>query len=350
MKKLFLFILVTSLLLLTACNQSNSEKAESDDTTDGPTTIITTLYPLQYFAERIGGKSVKVDTLLPAGSDAHTFEPTSKDMVNVAESDLFIYNGLGMEPYAEKISNSLENENTVMLEASKGVDVISSEHHEEEAHGEDSHHSDENSHEEEEHGDEHEEGTHEDHEEEEHGHEEEHHHGDKDPHVWLDPERAIQLAGNIRDELIELNPEQKDTFNQNYEKLKQDLENIDEDFETVVQSSEHPEILVSHAAYGYWEDAYGIEQLPIAGLSPTDEPSQKELKELIETAKEHDIHYVIFEQNVTTRIAEIIQKEINAEPLKIHNLSVLTEEDIANKEDYLTLMKKNIETIKQAIQ
>jgi zinc transport system substrate-binding protein len=117
----------------------------------------------------------------------------------------------------------------------------------------------------------------------------------------------------------------------------------------LVQESDHPEILVSHAAYGYWEDAYGIEQLAVAGLSPTEEPSQKELKEIIETAKEHSIQYVIFEQNVTTQVAEIIQKEINAKPLKVHNLSVLTESDIANNEDYLSLMRKNLKTLDQAM-
>ncbi|MCA1063823.1 zinc ABC transporter substrate-binding protein [Rossellomorea sp. AcN35-11] len=335
MKKLCLLIAVPSLLLLSACSGSSpSGTSDSKDSAHEPIIIQTTLYPLQYFAERIGGKSVKVDSLLPAGSDAHTFDITSKDMVEIANSDLFIYNGLGMEPYAEKISESLEGEDTVMLEASTGIDVISSDHHEESDHT-----------------DEHDESSSEDHGEEEgHDQEEEHHHGDLDPHVWLDPERAVKLAGNIRDALVELRPEMKDTFNQQYEGLKQDLETLDEDFKAVVKNSEHPEILVSHAAYGYWEDKYGIEQLPIAGLSPTEEPSQKELKELIETARDHEIHYVIFEQNVTTKIAEIIQKEINAKPLKMHNLSVLTEEDIANEENYLTIMEKNMETLKQAIQ
>ena len=78
-------------------------------------------------------------------------------------------------------------------------------------------------------------------------------------------------------------------------------------------------------------------------------PSQKELKELIETAKKHHIHYVIFEQNVTSRLGKIIQKEMKAEPLTLHNLSVLTDEDIEQDEDYLSLMKQNIETLKQAI-
>lgn len=335
-KHLFISIVLFLSMFLSACNQVNKTTGNSASQSEGEESIsiMTSLYPLQYFAERIGGDLVKVESLLPPGSDAHTFEPTSKDMISIAESDLFIYNGLGMESYAEKITKSLENEDTIMVEATKGVDVIASSHdHSEEGHhegGEDAH--------EEEH-----------HEESDAGHEEEHHHGDYDPHVWLDPNRAIGLAENIRDALIDLQPQHKDAFNQNFDELIKDLESIDNAFTSLAQESDHPEILVSHAAYGYWEDAYGIEQLAVAGLSPTDEPSQKELKEIIETAKEHSIHYVIFEQNVTTRVAEIIQKEINAKPLKVHNLSVLTESDIENNENYLTLMKKNIKTLEQAM-
>ncbi|MBW3111468.1 metal ABC transporter substrate-binding protein [Bacillus sp. MCCB 382] len=338
---LFISLVLILPMFLSACNQASKTTGNNASQSEGEESIsiMTSLYPLQYFAERIGGDLVKVESLLPPGSDAHTFEPTSKDMISIAESDLFIYNGLGMESYAEKITKSLENEDTIMVEATKGVDVIANSHdHSEEGHHEEEEGANEEEHHEEEH-----------HEESDADHEEEHHHGDYDPHVWLDPTRAIGLAENIRDALIDLHPQHKDAFNQNFDELKKDLESIDTEFTSLAQESDHPEILVSHAAYGYWEDAYGIEQLAVAGLSPTDEPSQRELKEIIETAKEHSIHYVIFEQNVTTRVAEIIQKEINAKPLKVHNLSVLTESDIENNENYLTLMKKNIKTLEQAI-
>ncbi|MCA1057429.1 metal ABC transporter substrate-binding protein [Rossellomorea aquimaris] len=334
-KYLFISLVLILSMFLSACNQAKTT-GNNFDQSDGKESIniMTSLYPLQYFSERIGGDLVKVESLLPPGSDAHTFEPTSKDMISIAESDLFIYNGLGMESYAEKITKSLENEDTIMVEATKGVDVIASSHD----------HSEEGDHEEGEaaHEEEH-------HEESDADHEEEHHHGDYDPHVWLDPNRAIGLAENIRDALIDLQPEHKDAFNQNFNDLKKDLQSIDAEFKSLAQESDHPEILVSHAAYGYWEHAYGIEQLAVAGLSPTDEPSQKELKEIIETAQEHSIHYVIFEQNVTSRVAEIIQKEINAKPLHIHNLSVVTESDIKNGENYMTLMKKNLKTLDQAM-
>jgi zinc transport system substrate-binding protein len=335
MKKLFISLVLIVSMFLSACNQTKTTgNSDSQSDAEDPISIMTSLYPLQYFAERIGGDMVEVESLLPPGSDAHTFEPTSKDMISIAESDLFIYNGLGMESYAEKITESLENEDTIMVEATKGVDVIASSHD----HSEEGHHEEGEAAHEEEH-----------HEEDDADHAGEHHHGDYDPHVWLDPNRAIGLAGNIRDALIDLHPEHKDEFTQNFNQLKEDLESIDTEFTSLAQESDHPEILVSHAAYGYWEDAYGIEQLAVAGLSPTDEPSQKELKEIIETAKEHSIQYVIFEQNVTTRVAEIIQKEINAKPLKVHNLSVLTEADIKNDENYLTLMKKNLKTLDKAM-
>ncbi|MGM0854640.1 MAG: metal ABC transporter solute-binding protein, Zn/Mn family [Bacillota bacterium] len=348
MKKLIVLAIISSLVTLTACNVSNPGSSE-----EKPLSIITSIYPLQYFTERIGGEHVKVNTLLPPGSDAHTFEPTSKDMMSIAESNLFIYNGLGMESYSSKITKALKNEETIMLEATKGADVISSSHHHEEqsdnAHETETHdeeaqgeHSDSSL----------EEETHEEHSndsQEEEAHDE-HDHGDYDPHVWLDPSRANHLAANIRDALVELRPEEKETFQRNYKALQKDLDDLHHEFEEAVSGKDHPEILVSHAAYGYWEDSYGIEQLAVSGLSPTDEPSQKELKDMIETAKEHQIKYVIFEQNVTPRIAKIVQNEIKAEPLKVHNLSVLTDEDIEENKDYLSLMKENIQTIKKALE
>ncbi|MBM7587037.1 zinc transport system substrate-binding protein [Bacillus pakistanensis] len=361
-----IFVLST---FLAACG-SNTEEANSEKSKNNENeklTIYTTLYPLKDFAEKIGGNKVEVKTLIPAGGDAHTFEPTTKDLIAVAEADAFIYNGLGMEPYAEKIKKAVDSEKTLMLEASKGIDVISGAHehtHNEESHSEAQHnHDDKSTHSEEEHSHE-ESSTHSEedhnhdekgtHSEKEHSHEEEHDHhhdhGDNDPHVWLDPYKSITLAENIKNALIELSPDDKKTFNKNFEELNTNLEKLDHEFHKLVEGKENPEIVVSHAAYGYWEQSFGIQQIPVTGLSPTDEPSQKELQEIIEIAKEHKIKYILFEQNVTPKVAEVIRKEINADPLRLHNLSVLTEEDIKNEEDYFSLMRQNIETLEKALE
>src|SRR5690625_7139393 len=90
--------------------------------------IYTTLYPLEFLTEAIGGEYVKAESILPAGSDAHSFEPTSRMMVEIAEADLFIYNDDVSETYAVKIKEALSDENVAYLEASAGLDRISYHH------------------------------------------------------------------------------------------------------------------------------------------------------------------------------------------------------------------------------
>ncbi|WLR49931.1 zinc ABC transporter substrate-binding protein [Bacillus tianshenii] len=335
---IFVLILLLGSILSGCSGQQTDEAVQADDEQGKEKlTIYTTLFPLQDFAQKIGGEHVEVDSLIPAGADAHTYEPTTKMMMKLAEADLFIYNGAGMESYAESMAESLQAENVKILEASKEIDLkehVHADGHEEDAHSEDEAHT------EDEHG--HEEDTH---SEDEHGHE----HGDKDPHVWLDPTLAIQLAENIKEELVSLKPEEEKAFNQNFEQLKTDLQALDHDFHDVVESAKNPKILVSHAAYGYWEQAYGLEQISIAGLSPSNEPSQKELEKIIHIAEENQIKYVIFEQNVKPKVADIIKNELNADTLQLHNLSVRTEEEVKTDEDYFSLMKQNIETLKTAL-
>src|SRR5699024_11980343 len=102
------------------------------------------------------------------------------------------------------------------------------------------------------------------------------------------------------------------------------------------------------AAYGYWESAYGIEQIAISGISSSDEPSQKELTKIAEIAKENDLQNVVFEKNNSNKVASIIQEDIGADKLEINNLEVLSDEDIENNEDYHTLMYNIFEDIDQA--
>ncbi|NAP00161.1 adhesin [Halomonas sp. MG34] len=358
--------LLFSLLFIAACNsESENTSAENNDGSDNPLKIYTTLYPLEDFTKKIGGEFVEVESIMPLGADAHTFEPTSKQMVDIAGADAFIYNGMGMESYAESMSSALEGENVALIEAAEGIETV--EHSHEHDHESEDATTEEHDHEDEdatteEHDHEGEDATTEEHDHEseeatteEHDHEGEdathdHDHGDMDPHVWLDPIRAIALAENIKDQLVELKPEEEETFEANFETLKADLENLDAEFHTLIESKENPEMIVSHAAYGYWEENYGVAQIPISGLSSSEEPSQKELTEVISVAKEKDLKYVIFEQNVTTKVADVIRNEIGAEPLQLHNLSVLTEEDAENEEDYFSLMKKNLETLNKALQ
>ncbi|AEH46730.1 metal ABC transporter substrate-binding protein [Parageobacillus thermoglucosidasius] len=315
-KSFILSLLLVISAFLYGCNaEKNHEQTEK---AKDVLTIYTTVYPLEDFTKKIGGDYVNVQSIYPPGVEAHTFEPTTKTMKQLADADAFIYIGQGMESFADKIKETLKNEQVHFLAATEGIELLDSAH-EEHAH--------------------------------EHEHEQEHeHHGDKDPHVWLDPARSIAIAEHIRDLLIELKPEKKETFTKNFEALKAKLEHLDQQFQTVVKSAPKKEILVAHAAYGYWEDRYGIKQLSVSGLSPTNEPSQKELAEIVKIAKQHHIKYVIFEQNTTSKITEIVKNEIGADSLRLHNLESLTSEDKKANKDYFTLMEENIRVLQKALQ
>lgn len=314
----FWFITMMSIVGCSSNTASNGEKAENSK--EDQLIIYTTIFPLQYFTKKIGGDHVLVESVFPPNADAHTYEPTTKQMVKMAEADLFIYTGIGLEGFAEKAHESLETENVKVIKAGDGIELIKSKDEDEHADKHEDEHTDEHT-----------------------------HHDDLDPHVWLDPVLAVQLAENIKNALVELKPEAKKDFEENFEQLKEQLNDLDQQFKDVVQNAERSEIVVSHAAYGYWENRYGIQQIYISGLSPTSEPSQKELAEIIEFAKKHNIKYVIFEQNVSNNIANIVQSELGAEALTLHNLESITEEEMKNGEDYFSLMKQNLETLKKAL-
>jgi zinc transport system substrate-binding protein len=343
---LALFIILGTVLSGCGAKKENVNKETQNNSTASETLkIYTTIYPLEDFTKKIGGEHVEVVSVYPPGVDAHTFEPTAKTMVDIANSDAFIYSGAGVEGFVDAAIESLKKEQVKIVKGSENIDLLSLSEHAHESEDAHSDHEGEDGHEGE---DSHEgEDAHSDHEGEDT--QSEHNHGDLDPHIWLDPVLSIQLAENILHVLEELKPDAKEELEQNFEKLKHELEELDHQFKEVIEQSKHKEILVSHAAYGYWESRYGIEQISVTGLSPTNEPSQKDLQTIIETAKEHNIKYVIFEQNLSTKIADIVKNEIKAEALTLHNLEAITDEDIQNNEDYFSIMRRNLDTLEKAL-
>ncbi len=321
-KKIFIIISLLTMLLLAACGNKevNKEQLANDS---GKLAVYTTVYPLQYFTERIGGEHVDVKSIYPAGADEHTFDPTQKDMMALADSDLFFYIGLGLEGFVENAEKTLKNEYVTMVATAEGI----SEEMLEEGYA-------------------HEEGhEHEDESLEEAGHD----HGPLDPHVWISPKLSVELATSIKNSLIDKAPEMATEFEKNFELLNAELVELDGKFKEMASSVPSKTFFVSHAAFGYIAEPYGLEQVAIAGLNSQSEPSQKQLAALVEQAQELGVNYILFEQNVSSKPTEVIRKEIGAEALTLHNLGVLTVDDVKNNEDYFSLMERNIETLRIAL-
>ncbi|MBC2257212.1 metal ABC transporter solute-binding protein, Zn/Mn family [Listeria booriae] len=317
MKKLafLLSTLLVAAVFLAGCgDNSDAQKKDNDKLT-----VYTTVYPLQYLASQIGGTYVDAHSVYPAGSDAHSFDPTQKDMMNIADSDLFFYIGLGMEGFVDKAKQSLKNENVKFVVTTDNLHLPTMSHEEEDHEHE--------------------------HEEDEDGHD----HGDINPHVWLDPNYMITMAATVRDNLSKELPAQKETFNKNYEKVVSQLKTLNTDYQTMADTAKHKDFVTAHAAYGYWEKEYGLKQIPIAGISTSDEPSQKKLTTIVNTIKSEKIPYILLEQNTNSKIADVIQKETDTKTLKLHNLETLTQKDIDAKRDYMSIMKDNLAALKTAL-
>ena len=116
------------------------------------------------------------------------------------------------------------------------------------------------------------------------------------------------LAEKIKDELSDELPEHADQFQENFDTLYDDLEKLDRQYKTMADEAPNKTFFVSHAAFGYLADTYGLQQLAVSGLDSQNEPSQKQLAALVQEAKEKDIQYILFEQNVSSKLAEVIQK------------------------------------------
>lgn len=304
MKKIaYLIIFITIPIIISACSQ-DEKNAEN--------TVYTSIYPLQYIVEQIGGDEITVHSVYPPGVDAHSYEPSSREMTEIARGKAFIYLGAGMESFAETAADSLDTQDVKLIEIANIDEALFAPTDVE----------DENI--------------------------DAHHVRDKDPHVWFDPNKMIEMGHLIVTELSEIFPDHSDSFTSNFDEFEKDMKHLDQEYAQTLDAKENKKVLVAHAAYGYLEDRYGLEQIAISGLSTNDEPSQKDLTQTLSIAKEYDLNYVIFEQSGTDKVSDIIREQIHAEPLYMHNLESLTEEDIEKGADYLSLMIDNLHVLDQA--
>ncbi|QQD84236.1 metal ABC transporter solute-binding protein, Zn/Mn family [Jeotgalicoccus sp. ATCC 8456] len=379
--KQFLVLIVT-VLVLSACSQGEA-------TNNDKLKIYTTVYPLEYLVNEIGGETVETESIIPPGADGHSYEPTIKEMTHYADGDGLIYVGEGMEAFSSNIASALENQDVELVEIGQYNNLFEGHHEEyqgfedeadqEVIEGQSDHYhtgdvveltvtdnevdeiqwsvTEEGGFEAVMKGDsfDHEAG------EESFSVKAEglkngeviytdyadiiiDNHDNFDPHIWIDPLKMIEVGDILKDELIALNPEHEALYEENFNNLQSELEELDEKFSETLDDKESAKIIVPHAAFGYWS-RYGVEQLAVSGYSMSDEPSQQQLKELSETAQENNLNYVLFEQNSSGKISKVVQDEIGAEPEYIHNMEVLTEENISNDEDYISLMEKNLQVL-----
>ncbi|MDR9745980.1 metal ABC transporter substrate-binding protein [Paenibacillus sp. FSL F4-0087] len=353
-KKSALALLFSLTLIVAGCgqNQSASDSGTSSANTPVPAeteeaklNVEVSFYPMYEFTKNVAGDLANVHTLVPAGMEPHDWEPTPQDMASIEKADVLVYNGAGMESWIDQVTDSLSNSKLIQVEASHGIDLLegSEEDEHDHEHGDttDTHdHADEATTEEHDH----------DHDAEaEEGHTHDHDHGGLDPHVWLSPALAVKEVRNIEAGLAQAAPEHADQFKQNADAYIAKLEALDQDFKAAVADSKRKDFITQHAAFGYLAQEYGLQQVPIAGLSPEQEPSAAQMASVIDFAKEHQVKTIFFETLVSSKVSETIANEVGAKTAVLNPIEGLTEEEIAAGMDYIGVMRQNLEALKLAL-
>lgn len=268
--------------------------------------IVTSFYPLFYFASRIAGDHARVTNITPAGSEPHDYEPTPQDMARIEQSNLLILNGVGLESWGDSIRDVLKNSSVTIISVSDTLaDRIRTSGIENEG---------------------------------------------RDPHVWLNPKLALEEVRTIQRALEQIDPVSKTDYEKNAQSLIDELSALDKDYREGLQKCQNKDIITAHAAFGYLADEYGFEQVAITGLSPDAEPTPKKLAELSDFAKRHDVRTIFFETLVSPKLARTLAQEIGAEPLALNPLEGLSNEEISQGKNYFTEMENNLTNLKIALQ
>lgn len=291
MKKLLAVLILGLISVISAGCSSSSVQSDKPQ-------IYTSFYAVYDFAKEIAGDKADIYNMVPSGTEPHDWEPTVQDMAKLNDADIVFYNGLGMESWVDKVKQSLSN--TKFVQVSDGILT------------------NENA---------------------------------SDPHVWLDPKNVEVICQNIFNTLCEIDPGNKSLYNENLKNYLSELDNLDKSFRDTINTipENNRNIIVSHEAYSYLCSAYGLNQVPIDGISADSEPSPDKMMELINYIIDNKIKYVFYEELVSPKTAHTLADETGTKLLPLNPFEGLTEEEIAKGENYISVMHENLKNIKTAL-
>lgn len=304
-----LFILCISLMLaflFAGCTSKSGTVTKES----GKLKVAATIYPVYEFVKQVGGDKVEVFMLVPPGAEPHDWEPTAKDLIKVKSAKVLIYQGGGLEPVEKLLAKDVLGD-TVAVEAGKGLIHRPEEHAKEEQH--------------------------------EHGHEH------ADTHVWLDPQLAQQEVDTIAAALVAVDTANADYYKKNAAAYKQQLKELNEEYTKTLSAVSRKEIVTSHEAFGYLAKRYGLEQVGIMGLSPDAEPTPEKMAEVAKFCKEHQVKYIFFETLASPKLSQTLAKETGAGLLVLNPIENLTEEEVKQGKNYISLMKENLANLEKAL-
>lgn len=297
MKKYVLLISMIGLLLL-SIPYANGDKIP----------VYVSILPQKYFVERVGGNQTEVTALVGQGQSPETFNPTPRQMMALQTATIYFFTGL---PFEKALHNRIKSINPTMewVDLRTGLDLLDID--------------DTSIHLLDDHGHNH-----------DHGHD---HEGD-DPHIWLDPIRAVTQVQTISDTLLKLDGIDQDTIKKNTVKLIEDLRAVHTEIELLFKPKTKNVFSLFHPSWGYFADRYGLKQAAIE--TGGKKPSAKQLGKLIVFLQKQVITTIFVQEQMDTRLAQTIANQINGNVVTIDPLA----------EDYINNLRESAKKIAKALQ
>ena len=291
--------LLAACLLLAGCG--GAPAAQTQKAEDGTFHIVTSFYPMYIDVINLtdGVEGVTVTNMTkPQTGCLHDYQLTTEDMKTLEKADAFVVNGAGMESFLDKVIKMQEG--MTVIDASRGIELMEED-------------------------------------------------GEANPHVWLSITKDIEQVKNIRDQLKEADPAHADQYEANAETYLAKLEVLKAEMHAALDDVPHKDIVTFHEAFPYFAEEFGLHILGVIEREPGADPTPAELETTIEQVKELPVKVLFAEPQYSPAAAETIARETGA---KLYSLDpVVTGEATPDAKDaYLEAMRKNMETLKEALQ
>lgn len=310
-------IISAVLILLSLCACADIKTAES-----GKIKVVCTVFPIYDWTREIAGDKAEIIWLTEGGTDMHSFQPSAADMVKIAECDILIYIGGESDKWVDETVKQYQNEKRTLINL---ISLLGDSLKEEE----------------------HTEGMQEEHEQ---GEEE----TEYDEHVWLSLKNAVLFSGAIADLLAEKDPENADFYKENARNYTEKLNAFDGEYEKAVSKAQNKTLLFADRfPFRYLTEDYGLSYYAaFPGCSAETEASFETVAFLSAKTDELGLKYILKTETAATKIAETVianTKEKNQQILVLDSMQSVGIKDAMNGTTYLSVMEKNLETLKKAL-
>lgn len=308
MKKITSVLLAVVLVFsLCACRSTGDENAGGEKLQ-----IMAAMFAEYDFASLVAGDCAEVKMLLPPGADMHSYEPTPQNIIDIKNADVFVFGGGESDVWLDDVLDSV-GESVTTVKMMDACELLHEEEHADESHG---------------------------HDEEEY-----------DEHVWTSPKNAVKIVKAIEEALCSVDEENAEMYRQNAREYISELEKLDEDFRQVIRNAKrHEFVFADRFPLLYFAEEYSLEHFAaFPGCSHDTEASAATVRQLIDKVREDEIPVVFKIEMSNAALAETVASETGAQVLEFHSCHSISKDDFANGETYISLMRKNLENLKIAL-